>query len=776
MRNKKEFRGKPRSGSGGARRQKKPKPPGGKALQRLFAFLAKRDPKLNNDIIAAIPVPKSARPNYAFTKEGLQATPATAATVSRRRTPEAKGYAASMVKASAALTRRTSAASGPRRTAPPPGPAGVWQAVGPTRIQNGQTYGTNRVDVIGRVASIAVDPTDPKHLLLGAAGGGIWESRDTGATWAARTDQMPSLAIGAIAFDPTNASRVYAGSGEGNFYSNLGAGVYQSTDGGANWTVSASSPFVGVGFFDLVVDPNAPATLYAGTTNGFYKSTNSGASWSLKRAGMCWDISIHPQGGAVEILAAFADGLFSSTNGGNTLTAVALPSQPSGLWSRLGVDRVTTSPDVAYVFGATETDAFLWRRSGTVWSKVTLPAVNHDSQQYFPNKLEIGQAQYDWVVTAPPDNPGQVFIGAIDTFRGTLSGSTWRWQNVTTHGNNSIHPDQHCLTITPGNSKIIYAGNDGGIYRSADSGDTWKSLNDGLEICEVEYLACDPNTWEGILAGTQDNGSILYTGSKKWKHVGDGDGGDCAINQLNPDVMYHSFYDVSLERSSNKGQSWTDLNPPAFSAFDKPPTCLFYPPVEVSGLTVAIGAKSLVVTRSGAGPWTTVPLGLPTGELPSAMREIDANTLLVGTNRGKMLKVTWNGASWKKTAITSPAARYISCIAVDPSNPQRYWVTVSQVGGGLVFRSDNGGSSWTNRTANLPAIAMNAVVVDPANFQRIWVAADVGVYQTSDHGATWTPFSNGLPNAMAVDLVFHRQDRALLCGTRNRGVWVMLVT
>jgi hypothetical protein len=61
------------------------------------------------------------------------------------------------------------------------------------------------------------------------------------------------------------------------------------------------------------------------------------------------------------------------------------------------------------------------------------------------------------------------------------------------------------------------------------------------------------------------------------------------------------------------------------------------------------------------------------------------------------------------------------------------------------------------------------VVVDPANFKRVWVAADVGVYQTVDLGSSWASFSNGLPNAMAVDLLFHRQDRMLICGTRNRG-------
>ena len=230
------------------------------------------------------------------------------------------------------------------------------------------------IDVIGRVSSIAVDPNDPKHLLLGAAGGGIWESADTGATWPPRTDQMPSLAIGAIAFDPTNPKRVYAGSGEGNFYANLGAGVYKSTDGGTTWTVSASAPFVGVGFYDLVVDPQTPTVLYAATTNGFYKSTNSGVSWSLKRAGRCWDISVHPTAGSVEILAAFADGLFVSTNGGNTFAAVALPAGPAGSLARLAVDRVTTAPTVAYAFGAKGAAAHLWRRAGAIWTKITTPA------------------------------------------------------------------------------------------------------------------------------------------------------------------------------------------------------------------------------------------------------------------------------------------------------------------------------------------------------------------------------------------------------------------
>ena len=284
----------------------------------------------------------------------------------------------------------------------------------------------------------------------------------------------------------------------------------------------------------------------------------------------------------------------------------------------------------------------------------------------------------------------------------------------------------------------------------------------------MEYLAGDPNTWKWLMAGTQDNGTIRFTGSTVWDHIADGDGGDCGVNQLNPNTVYHSYYDVSLERSNNKGNTWTNLSPPGVPS-------LFYPPVEVFGSTVAIGATSLIVTRTGGPPWTTFSLGLSSGEVATAMREIDANTILIGTNAGRMLRVSWTGTTWRKVVLTSPAPRYTSCIAVDPSNPQRVWVTLSQVGGAMVYRSDNAGTAWIASTTGLPSIPMNAVVVDPASYKRIWVAADVGVYQTRNMGGAWAPFSNGLPNAMAADLLFHKQDRMLVCATRNRGAWVMAV-
>ena len=162
-------------------------------------------------------------------------------------------------------------------------------------------------------------------------------------------------------------------------------------------------------------------------------------------------------------------------------------------------------------------------------------------------------------------------------------------------------------------------------------------------------------------------------------------------------------------------------------------------------------------------------------EFPSALRNLDANTILLATTRGRMLKVAWNGSAWNLVRLPSPTPRYVSCIALDPSNPQRLWVTIQQIGGGMVYRSDDGGTTWSDCTAGLRQIPMNSVVVDPANHRRVWVAADVGVYQTLDLGRSWKSFSHGLPNAIAADLHIHRQDRMLICGTRSRGVWVMRV-
>jgi len=151
----------------------------------------------------------------------------------------------------------------------------------------------------------------------------------------------------------------------------------------------------------------------------------------------------------------------------------------------------------------------------------------------------------------------------------------------------------------------------------------------------------------------------------------------------------------------------------------------------------------------------------------------NVDTVFVGLTDGRVLRTRWNGAAWTApTALTTPRANaVVSDLFVDATNPARMWATYSTVGGGRVYRSDNSGVGWIDRTAGLPNLPINAIAVDTANANRVWVAADLGVYQSRDAGATWSDFSSSLPNAFIGDLLFHPHARVLRAGTRNRGVW-----
>jgi hypothetical protein len=353
------------------------RPPEGKAFLRLMSFIARRGFE-----VALAPMTEHVEP--------------------ARVGPLYAGIAQELRGLSPALP--SPAAAAPAAPAP-----AAWRPLGPVVMHNGQTYGSGRIDVAGRVAAIAVDPANRTHVLVGAAGGGVWESHDSGTTWAPRTDHMPTLTVGALTFDPAAPATVYCGTGEGNFYAGLGAGLLRSMDGGATWAVLVSNPFVGLGFYALVIDPAASTRLLAATTGGLYVSSSGGTMWVRALAVRTWGLAVHPGGGAhAEWLAACADGLHHSSDGGQTWAAVALPGAPAA-WDRLDVAIARTNPAIAYAFGAAGGTAYLYRRdAGGAWQA-----------QAPPPGLNTSQAWYDWYLKVAPDNDGQIYLGAIDLFAAT---------------------------------------------------------------------------------------------------------------------------------------------------------------------------------------------------------------------------------------------------------------------------------------------------------------------------------------------------------------------
>jgi hypothetical protein len=184
-----------------------------------------------------------------------------------------------------------------------------------------------------------------------------------------------------------------------------------------------------------------------------------------------------------------------------------------------------------------------------------------------------------------------------------------------------------------------------------------------------------------------------------------------------------------------------------------------------------MGGVALYVSRDNGANWTR--LAFPSAASATAMFVANINAVYVGVSDGRIFKTTWSGSAWSGlTTLTTPrAGAFVSDLRVDPANANSVWATYRTINGGRVFQSVDGGTTWTDRTAGLPNLPINAIEIDNADPSRLWVAADLGVYESRNSGASWAGFSNGLPNAYVGDLVFHPYARVLRAATRNRGSW-----
>ena len=480
-----------------------------------------------------------------------------------------------------------------------------------------------------------------------------------------RSTPAPAFSIGALAFDPSNPRRVYAGMGEGNTARSAttnirAAGLLVSDNGGTTWAPMPGSTFVGISFFDLIVDPADGNHLLAATTNGLYETTDGGANWSRRRAQLTWSLSLHPQvptnpAAGREVLAGCIDGVFRSTNGGTNWIGITFPSPSGTSLQRMEVRHAPSNGSIAYVFAAygfPEGDPRppaprLWRRAtfSGAFAAATPPA-----------DLQTDQAWYDWFAAVAPNNPDVLYLGAINVHRGVRQANgAWVWTNLSAKRptGDCIHPDQHAITFSQTDPNVVYIGNDGGLYRSPDAGTTWETLNKGLSITEVEFLAQHPEYDAWLLAGTQDNGTIRYEGQQTWYHVQDGDGGDCGVDNDDPYICYHSFYGPYIEKSESGG-AWNDWFKITTNALNNEDS-LFYPPLEVNGKLVVRGATRIWLSRDGGDTWKSKALPGLTG-FPSALVTPTGDRVYAGSTKGEFYRLDWGGNSWSVTALPPPQA------------------------------------------------------------------------------------------------------------------------
>ncbi len=674
-----------------------------------------------------------------------------------------------------------------RPTLPPTPGASNWVQIGPMAIPNGQTYSPARVLVTGRVTAILPDPVTPATMYIGTAKGGVWKTADSGATWSPMSDNEASLSIGAMALDPSNPAVVYAGTGEGNMYylqsfidevqdSYYGAGLLKSTDGGAHWTRLGAAEFTGAAFFRIAIHPSAPNTVWVASSAGLFRSTDGGATWTQMTNGLpavspltlsgATDVAIDPSDSATVFAGFWGHGVYRTANA--NAANPAWTQVGGGLPSVSNRVSIAISPSSSTrMYAAMSNHVYSSMDGGVSWAAIAVTLSGCSFESYSGN------------VAVDPATPDTIYVSGYPAmYKLTRDPVTGSWSGANTAA--KIHPDHHSFAFDPTDHLIIYAGCDGGIYKSLDGGANWTdSINRGICITQFEFLDQHPSSDAVVFSGTQDNGTEQFRNSPVFYHADDGDGGFVAVDPANPKNVLHEYYDISPVRSTQGGKfgTWSGISSGLSGS------SLFYPPFALDATNpnnIAFGANTIFIdTAQGTGGWpTSVSLPGATG-LVSAINFVDSSLIYAGTIRGEIYALRLSGGTWTATPIHAAPfpGRFIWDIATLPGDPNTLIVAVSGFGAGHVWRGvvSGGSATWTNISGSgasaVPDVPANAVVVDPAAASTYFVGTDIGVFRTTDGGATWMDYGHGLPNSAVFDLRLHAATRLLRAVTHGRGMW-----
>ena len=181
------------------------------------------------------------------------------------------------------------------------------------------------------------------------------------------------------------------------------------------------------------------------------------------------------------------------------------------------------------------------------------------------------QCYHDHVLSAAPDRDDVVYGGGIALWKGTIAreqptcpsepeqkcralATTWEEVSHMVNRNprvprilkRGIHADQQAMAWDPSGKRLV-VGNDGGVWSTTNGGDTWQEHNHGLRVMQFWGGAVENDGRElTILAGAQDNGTLLWAG-RGWRWVKGGDGVGTVLSTSAPRDRWALLYQSSIE-------------------------------------------------------------------------------------------------------------------------------------------------------------------------------------------------------------------------------------
>jgi hypothetical protein len=729
----------------------------------------------------------------------------------------------------------------------------VTDAVGAIAIQPGTTGSTATVLVGLGEPNSSADSYYGQGILRSTNGGGSWTliSADSlnntfkglGFSKIAFSTKNSSVVVAATASTDF-------GSTETAIQANaITRGPYFSTDGGATWTVACvtdgtsacvrgtNSIFPG-STTEVVFNPSqgTNGTFYALIrAHGMYQSTDGGANWTR--------LANQPQGTV----------LMNTTNCPTATSNLSTCPLYRGHIAVRVIDSTHSEMYVSYV-DINENIAGVFRSldGGGTWP-TNLGTTGYISCGDGAG-CGTSQATYNMYLNAiaGATTATDLYLGGINIFRchlASTSATTCSWMNLThTYGcspffaaPSHVHPDQHGMDFLASNPNIIYFANDGGIYSTQNganvdgsctstNANSWQNLNGTLgPMTEYVSFSQDITNPAIFVGGSQDNGSSASDGSGNWIDVNNGDGGFNAIDPTHPNIWYTSNTDVSVQRCSKTpatscraadfplivddipvGQGGNNNLPDAGSFY----TPFILDPLDPNKVIIVTcrvwrGSSSDPTKWPGTNNANALSFNLDTGTATNCASNNtmisavaaggspapsgSASVIYAGREDGQIFVSTAaeSGQSSFVARNISAAIGPVGCptsgasasggckissIAVDTQDAtgQTAVATVMGFGVGHVWRTVNAGLTWNNiDNGLLPDSPANSVVVDPIDSTHIFVGNDIGVFETQNTGTSWAEVGTGFPAVPATRLLLLDVSgtRHLRASTYGRGIW-----
>ena len=692
-----------------------------------------------------------------------------------------------------------------------------WRSIGPANMG-------------GRIADVEGVPGDANTVYVASASGGLWKTTNGGVSWKPIFEREGTISIGDIALAPSNPEVVWVGTGESNVRNSVsfGDGVYKSTDGGKTWQHMGLKDSERISA--IAIHPQNPDVVYIGALGhafgpneerGVFMTTDGGKTWTktlyidnqhgvadldidaanpnILYAGM-WSFERKPW---THRSGSEKGGVYKSIDGGRTWNKLTngLPK----LMGRIGVRVAPSNTNVVYVI--------VEAKDGTLYR-------SDDRGETFRNvsKQEsiVSRGFYYTTVRVNPTNENHVYAVASTLFTSVDGGKTFR--SITSRS----HIDFHALWIDPKNPKRMWHGQDGGIGVSYDGGETWEAVYN-IPLGQFYQVHADNRQpFYYVMGGLQDNGS--WTGPSRtrepagimnddWRMVSFGDGFYVINHPDNPEIY--------LSESQGGNIIWTDfrtreqqqVNPWGRGSGGGPAAGqkfrwnwnapIVFSPHEKT--TVFFGGNVLFKSPDFGKTWEQISPDLTTND-PEKLKDaggpvavenstaeyhstiitvnespVQKGQIWVGTDDGNLQVTTDGGKNWSNLVKNVPGMAANSPVShVEPSrtNANTAYVAFERHMFDdfkpYIFKTSNGGKSWTSIAGNLPAKAYVQIIrEDPKNTNLLYAGTELGLFASYDGGANWLRLNlKNLPHVAIHDILIHPRENDLILATHGRSLWI----